>query len=134
MAPDVITLSVPARTEYAKAVRMTASALVSRMGMTYDEVDDVRMAAEEAFVYAQDMLPAGTLVEFVFRIGDDELELDVALGADAGQAPSQAEMEKRTSYALFILDSVCDSYDFYTDGSGRRHLKIVKRARSGDDA
>jgi hypothetical protein len=46
--------TVPSRAEYAKAVRMTASALVSRMGATYDDLDDVRIAAEELFVYACD--------------------------------------------------------------------------------
>lgn len=134
MAQDVITLTIPARTEYAKAVRMTASALVSRMGMTYDEVDDVRMAAEEAFVYAEDILEAGTLVEFRFLIDDDLLEMDMTLGEEEASTRTGEQLEQRTSYALFILDSVCDSYDFYTDGSGKRHLKISKRARSGDDA
>jgi serine/threonine-protein kinase RsbW len=134
MAKDVIQLTVPARTEYAKAVRMTASALVSRMGMTYDEVDDVRMAAEEAFVYAADTLAPGTEVAFGFEIDDDLLEIDVTLGAEEDSTKSETQFEQRTSYALFILESVCDSYDFYTDASGVRHLKIVKRARSGDDA
>ena len=40
MATDRITLTVPAKSEYAKTVRMTAAALVSRMGMNFDEVDD----------------------------------------------------------------------------------------------
>jgi serine/threonine-protein kinase RsbW len=50
MASDTVNLRVPAKGEYAKLVRMTAAALSSRMGMNYDQVDDVRMAAEEAFV------------------------------------------------------------------------------------
>ena len=68
MAVDRVTLSVPARSEYAKTVRMTASALVSRMGMNYDEVDDVRMAAEEAFVYAVDTLSEDATVTFEFGL------------------------------------------------------------------
>ena len=56
---DRITLTVPSRSEYARTVRMTAAALASRMGMSFDDVEDVRMAAEEAFVYAADSLRRG---------------------------------------------------------------------------
>ena len=72
MADDQITLIVPAKNEYAKAVRMTAAALVSRIGMTYDEVEDVRMAADEAFVYASDTLSEDAEIKFVFTLGDEE--------------------------------------------------------------
>ena len=78
MAQDRITLTVPARGEYARTVRMTAAALVSRMGMTYDEVDDVRMAAEEAFVYAVDTLPEDAEVTFTFTLDEDALEIERA--------------------------------------------------------
>lgn len=70
MSTERITLTVPARAEFAKTVRMTASALVGRTGMTYDEVDDVRMAAEEAFVYACDHNPeSGTVMLEFSRSG-----------------------------------------------------------------
>lgn len=132
MAQERITLTVPARSEYARTVRMTASALVSRMGMTYDEVDDVRMAAEEAFVYAVDTIPDGEEVVFAFTIDDDVLQLEVTLGSEP-DVPDE-EVERRTSYAMFILQSVADSYDLVSDEQGRRYLHVTKRARSGDDA
>lgn len=129
MATDRITLCVPAKGEYAKTVRMTAAALVSRMGMTYDEVDDVRMAAEEAFVYAVDTLPEGAEVRFDFTVADDEVLIDVALGAE--DPASDEEAERRAAYATFILESVCDSYEFASDESGGR-LRLVKHVGAGD--
>lgn len=131
MATDRITLSVPARSDYAKTVRMTAAALVSRMGMTYDEVDDVRMAAEEAFVYAVDTLPEEASVAFDFVVGDEELTIEVRLGAE--QDVSDEEVERRTSYATFILQSVCDRYELVSDAQGHRTLRLVKRVESADD-
>jgi serine/threonine-protein kinase RsbW len=129
MANDLITLTVPARSEYARTVRMTAAALVGRTEMTYDDVEDVRMAAEEAFVYAVDTLPEGADVCFQFRLGANSIEIGVPLGAD--RAFSDEETERAAAYAVFILESVCDEYEFTSDESGA-HLRLLKRAGSAD--
>ena len=129
MATDRITLTVPAKSEYAKTVRMTAAALVSRMGMTFDQVDDVRMAAEEAFVYATDTLPEDAQVRFEFTVDDEEVVIDVPLGSE--DPSSDEEAERRAAYATFILEAVCDSYEFATDENGAR-LRLVKRVSGGD--
>jgi len=129
MSTDRITLTVPAKSEYAKTVRMTASALVTRMGMSYDDVDDVRIAAEEAFVYACDTLPEDGDVHFEFTVDDDEIEIDVVLG---GESPdSDEDAERRAAYATFILESVSDSYGFESDETGA-HLRLSKRVGGGD--
>jgi serine/threonine-protein kinase RsbW len=130
MPTDRIKLSVPAKSEYAKTVRMTAAALVSRMGMNFDEVDDVRMAAEEAFVYAVDTVPEGAQIDFEFNVSDDELIIDVPLGNESPS--SDEEAERRAAYATFILESVCDAYEFASDENGAR-LRLVKRVGAGDD-
>lgn len=129
MPHDRVTLTVPARSEFAKTVRMTAATLVSRMGMSYDEVDDVRMAADEAFVYAVETLTPDAEVRFEFTMSKDAISIDVALGQagpHAGGAP-----ERSAAYATFILESVCDSYEFVSDESGA-HLRLVKQAGSID--
>jgi serine/threonine-protein kinase RsbW len=129
MTTDCITLTVPAKSEYAKTVRMTAAALVSRMGMSYDDVDDVRIAAEEAFVYAVDTLPDGGEVRFEFTVSDDEITIDVPLGSEV--PTSDEDAERRAAYATFILQSVCDSYGFESDETGA-HLRLSKRVGGGD--
>ncbi len=129
MPNDRVTLTVPARSEYARTVRMTAAALVGRTDMSYDDVEDVRMAAEEAFVYAVDTLPDGSDVRFDFLVSDDALEIDVPLGTE--RVESDEEGERAAAYAVFILESVCDEYEFATDEQGA-HLRLVKRAGSAD--
>ena len=130
MATDRILLSVPAKSEYAKTVRMTAAALVSRMGMNFDQVDDVRMAAEEAFVYAVDTLPEDAQVQFEFFVDDDQVVIDVPLGSE--DPSSDEEAERRAAYATFILESVCESYEFTSDENGAR-LRLVKRVGGDTD-
>jgi len=129
MARERVVLTVPAKGEYARAVRMTAAALASRTGMSYDEVDDVRMAAEESFVYAVDSLTEGDEVTITFEVADDALGLQVCLGTVSSDADGEAE---RASLAMFILDSVCDRYEFTSDAAGMRTLAIEKRAGTTD--
>ena len=75
MHEDQIRLRVPARSEYAKTVRLTAASLASRMGWSYDAVDDIRMAAEEAFIYAVDTVSDDDSVEFTFLVGEARSQL-----------------------------------------------------------
>ncbi|MDH4140432.1 MAG: ATP-binding protein [Coriobacteriia bacterium] len=125
MTADTVTLTVPSRGEFAKTVRMTASALVSRMGMTFDEVDDVRIAAEEAFVYACDHAPESGEVRLDFAVGDGELEIRVRLSA--GSRITDEDAERRAAYATFLLQSVCDTFEMSSDETGP-YLRVVKRA------
>ena len=105
MSTERITLTVPARAEFAKTVRMTASALVGRIGMTYDEVDDVRMAAEEAFVYACDHNPeSGDRDARVLARSPTGIEIKVPLSDSLRTADEDGE--RRAAYATFILQSV----------------------------
>ncbi len=131
MSTDNIGLSVPARPEYAKTVRMTASALVSRSGMTYDEVDDVRMAAEEAFVYAVDHTDASDEIRLDFTLSEDSFVIRVGLG-DASRVADE-DGERRAAYATFILQSVCDRFEMSSDERGP-HLTLVKNLPPVDDS
>jgi serine/threonine-protein kinase RsbW len=110
---------------------MTAAALVSRMGMNYDDVDDVRMAAEEAFIYAVDTHSDDDEVTFTFLVGDDCLEMDVTLGSETDV--SDEEVDRRTSYAMFILQSVCDAYELTSDEDGRKALRLHKSSGDAND-
>ncbi len=124
MNADRITLTVPSKGEYAKTVRMTAAVLVSRMPMTYDELDDVRIAAEEAFVYACDHAPESGTVNIEFMVSSRTFEMKVLL-ADALRTADE-ETERRAAYATFILQSVCDRFEMSSDQTGP-YLRVVKR-------
>lgn len=125
MSQEKITLTVPSRGEYAKTVRMTASALVSRMGMTIDDLEDVRMAAEEAFVYACDHAPPSGAVVLEFGIEGDVFEMRVTLPERPHLTDEDAE--RRAGYATFILQSVTDMFEMSSDEHGP-YLRIMKRA------
>jgi len=130
MSTDRISLTVPARPEFAKTVRMTASALVSRTGLNYDEVDDVRIAAEEAFVYAVDHSDVTTEITLEFDLSDESLSIRVSL--DDASRVADEDGERRAAYATFILQSVCDRFEMSSDERGP-HLTLVKTLPPIDD-
>ncbi|MBE0475794.1 MAG: ATP-binding protein [Coriobacteriia bacterium] len=121
---DRVVLSVPPKGEFAKTVRMTAAALGSRIGMTFDEVDDMRIAAEEAFVYACDRASAGVPVDIAFEMGSDALEMLVGpIPAGAGDGDDR----EGSRYASFILESVADEFEMLAEEVGS-YVRVVKRA------
>ncbi|GAV31531.1 anti-sigma regulatory factor [Coriobacteriaceae bacterium EMTCatB1] len=130
MSPEQVTLTVPARSEYARTVRMTASELAVRLGMAYDRIEDVRMAADEAFVYACARSgPEGTVV-FQFELAGDALTMCVGpISQEQGSGSPLDDAQGR--YAAFILEAVCDTFVVEPGDDGTR-LRIVKRA-SGDE-
>ncbi len=114
MSEKTVQLSVPAEASFARAVRMTASALAVRYDMSVDDVEDVRMAAEEGFVYACATAPESCSV--TFGLADDALSMDFSLGA---QDPAGDSIE----FAEVLLDAICDDFSILENGI----LHLVKR-------
>jgi anti-sigma regulatory factor (Ser/Thr protein kinase) len=69
-----VALTVPARGEYARTVRLAAAELAVRCGMNVDEVDDVRLAVEEAFVFGCGREGVGELT-FAFMLEPGSIEM-----------------------------------------------------------
>ena len=89
MAIDEIRLAVPAAPEYARIARLTVAGLATRLGFSYDEVEDLRIAVGEACSVLIADPPAGRL-EVIYRLEDDAVEVvataDTAVGNGAGSA------------------------------------------------
>jgi serine/threonine-protein kinase RsbW len=118
-----VVLTVPARGEYARVVRLCAAELASRAGMNIDDVDDIKLAVEEAFVFAAEHMTNGEMT-FTFHLGPKGLDLLVGPlpedcahdeGGDAGER-----------YARFILEAVCDEFEVLTR-DGACFLRLVKK-------
>ena len=130
MSKDRITLTVPAQGEYARTVRVTAAELASRLGMSYDEVDDVRLAAEEAFVYGCEAVGEEGDISFTFII--EEGSLTVEVGPMACRMPEDGSSAS-DNYAEFILKSVCDEFAIEHDADSCL-LRLCHRATAPGSA
>lgn len=119
---DRVVLTVPAQGEFARTVRIAAAELASRAGMGLDDIEDVRLAVEEAFVFASQHI-LGDALTFTFDVSPGAVALEVA-----PLAPASCEVaDTGERYARFILESICDEFEII-DGDGACRLRLVKRA------
>ena len=121
MAATVVSLSVPAEPSFARSVRMMAANLAVLCSMNVDEVEDTRMAAEEAFVYACATAPA--TCDITFEVAADQLHMTFSLGSVDPEA--DAELVEQVGLAELLLAAVCDTYEFADDKSALMVTKLV---------
>lgn len=99
-----VSLTVPAEPEFARSVRMLAANLAVVCGLSIDDVEDVRMAAEEGFVYS--CATEQEVVEVSFLIDEARISMEFSLGGHQGEG--DVFDDGSFEYAKLILDSVTD--------------------------
>lgn len=105
--PAAISLVVSCDPDLARLVRMTAANVATLSSMSVECVEDIRMAAEEAFIYACATSPDETLT-IDFDVDSTRVAMTFTLEADAFAEPSADD--PTAAYADLILVSVCDVY------------------------
>lgn len=121
MEDAIIRLSVPPEATFARSVRMMAANLAVLCAMNVDEVEDARMAAEEAFVYACATRPS--LCEMSFSLADDALRMCFSLGEKEPEEDPQ--LAEQLGLARLLLEAVSDSCEFDAEGAELRVTKLV---------
>lgn len=107
-----VSLRLEAKPALARLVRMTAANVAVLSSMSVDRVEDLRMAAEEAFVFACSCIP-GQMVTVDFDADDQH----VGMTFDMGSAPISESDDSACAYVDLILASVCDSYEKLSEPS-----------------
>ena len=118
MAP--VTLTVPATPCFARLVRMTAANVAMLSSMSVDRVEDIRMAAEEAFIYSC-VTEQGRDLSIRFAVDESHIEMTFELG-DVSFADPVGE-DHPAAYTDLILASVCDVYE-KREGPAGLHLEL----------
>lgn len=104
-----ILLRVPARAPYARLVRVGAAALALRQGMGFGEIDDLRLAIDEAMIVLLDGIDDdGTGegdeidIDVVFRVDEGRFELEATRGSSG--AVSEAAVHRFDAIAGGLID------------------------------
>ncbi len=82
LAPEEIILRVPARPPYGRVVRVGAAALALRQGMSFAEIDDVRLAIDESMILLLDGASEDGTIDCTFRMVDGLFELEASASGD----------------------------------------------------
>jgi hypothetical protein len=106
-----ILLRVPARAPYARLVRVGAAALALRQGMGFGEIDDLRLAIDEAMIVLLDGLDDEheADIDVVFRLTEGQFELEATRGE--GWAVGEAAVHRFDT----IASGLVDDYDIDPD-------------------
>ena len=131
-----VRLVVPASPEYLRLVRLTAAGLASRLGFTFDEVEDLRIAVDELCFHLLGEDPGPDDGSDGLGDGDGELrtmDLIYSAGQDfititgrtpgAGIAPEPSELSQQ------ILDALVDEHEVGSD-DGMVTFRLKKQRES----
>lgn len=120
----VVELTVPANTSYLGVVRTATAGLAARLGFTLDEIEDLRIAVDEACVMLLSLraVEAPTLT-CRFRVGLDALNVAVSATVDR-----RATMPAEQSFAWQVLTAHADDVTGWAE-AGIATVELVKRRR-----
>ncbi len=121
---DEVLLRVPARSEYGRIVRVGAAALGLWQGMSFAEIDDLRLAIDEAIILLLDGIEGGEDTEHeihvVFRIDEGALELHAERSSE--EALGDAAVHRFDA----ITSGLIDDYDLDLDRGWLRLRKVAE--------
>ena len=117
---DEVRLAVPARPEFLGLARVTAAGLASRLGFTYDQVEDLRLAIDEICFGLTGSKGRDGILELHFLLAPEALTVR---GEGRFSAPSPVHLSELSEV---ILDALVDEHSM-SDGAGGPSFYLVKK-------
>lgn len=118
---DVVTLRLPAAGAYLSVLRTATASLASRLDFTIDDIEDLRIAVDEACAMLLSQSVPGADLECSFELTGDAIDVEVSVMTLDGQQPS------RDTFAWTVLTALAGEVDSAVDGDGRVTLTLRKR-------
>lgn len=84
---DHVELRVPADSAYLAILRTATAGIAARMSFTLDDIEDLRIAVDEASSLLLAIAADGAQLACRFDIGDDALQVTVSVPSDHGAPP-----------------------------------------------
>jgi hypothetical protein len=118
---EQIRLALPAEPEYGRLARITASNLALRLGFSFPEIDDLRLAIDETVILL--LRPEGVSGEITMTFSVEPTGLVIDAITTAGSDQAWVDQGALGRFEAIIGDTV-DVYE--VDESGH-HVHLVKR-------
>lgn len=98
-----VTLAVPAELAYVRLIRLVAASSASDLNYSYDGVEDIRIAADEAANLAISACRSGGAI----RVGFFSVDGALAMALECPTAETVVEFDPLASQILAALTSLC---------------------------
>ena len=127
-ARDVVLLRLPAAGAYLSVLRTATAGLASRLDFTIDDIEDLRIAVDEACAMLLAQAVPGADLECRFELTADAIDVAVSVLTLDGQEPS------RDTFAWTVLTALAGEVSSSVDADLRVTLTLHKRKADADEA
>ncbi len=117
---DVVVLRLPAAGAYLSVLRTATASLASRLDFTIDDIEDLRIAVDEACAMLLTQAVPGADLECTFELTADAIRIDVSVLTLDGTEPS------RDTFAWTVLTALAGQVDSSVDADDRVTLSLHK--------
>ncbi|GIP01081.1 anti-sigma B factor RsbW [Paenibacillus sp. FSL W8-0187] len=128
-----VTLNLPASAEYVDIVRLNLYGIASKMGFSYEEIEDMKVAVSEAcnnsvlYAYSQE----GGMVEVLFQVTSDSLSITVR---DEGESfDSVGAVGNRTLHDKDLSEVQIGGLGFYLMEALMDEVSVTNQAGKGTE-
>jgi serine/threonine-protein kinase RsbW len=116
---DAVEVRTPADVVYVSTLRLTAASLAARCELTIDDIEDLRLAVDEACALLLPLAANGTSLDARFELADGRLAVTTSVHSAPGAEPD------RSGFAWTVLGALASSVDVST-GAGRVSITVTK--------
>jgi serine/threonine-protein kinase RsbW len=121
---DVVAITLPASSAYLSVLRTATAGLAARLDFTIDEIEDLRIAVDEACAMLLVQAVPGADITCEFALGSDRMNVAVSVFTLDGEEPS------RDTFAWTVLTALAGDVTSGTDHENRVTITLCKQ-RSG---
>jgi serine/threonine-protein kinase RsbW len=118
---DVVTVRLPADSAYLSVLRTATAGLAARLDFNLDEIEDLRIAIDEACAMLLAQAVPGTDLTCEFELTGDAMSIGVSVLTVDGRQPS------RDTFAWTVLSSLAGDVDSEVGVDDRVTIVLQKR-------
>ncbi|HEV3463116.1 MAG TPA: hypothetical protein VG846_03945 [Actinomycetota bacterium] len=122
---STVHLEIHASGAYLAVARAAATGLAAQLQFTYEEIDDLRIAVDEACTQLLARRGSATTLNLAYHLAEAELRVDVSI-----EAADRGEPLERDTFAWQILSAMTDEVREQSE-DGRLRLSFRKAGGRG---
>jgi len=118
---DEVIVRIPAEGAYLSVLRMVTAGLAARLNFTVDEIEDLKIAVDEACAMLLAQAVPGSDIVVAFNVEVDALRVQVTVTTLDGRAPS------RETFSWTVLTALAGEVDASVDPENRVTIVLHKQ-------
>jgi serine/threonine-protein kinase RsbW len=122
---DVVELRLPADGAYLSVLRTATAGLAARLDFTLDEIEDLRIAVDEACALLLPDAVPGSAMTCLFALSDRSLAVTVRVPSRTGRVP------RRNTFAWTVLTALAGDVETDVAEDGTVSVTLLKRGGQG---